>query len=57
MTELDLNRERGRSKARMRRNWAMLLIRPQTLKLVIKVGQWVVKILHLVLLIAKVFRE
>ncbi len=57
MSKLELNGERRRTKASLRRRWAKPLIRPQTLKLVIKVGQGIVKILQLVIWIIKIFRE
>lgn len=57
MSKLELNGERRRTKTSLRRRWAKPLIRPQTLKLVIKVGQGIVKILQLIFSIIKIFRE
>lgn len=57
MSPLEPNRERGRVKTGQRRKWAKPLVRPQTLKLVIEVGRWIVQILQLVWAIIKVFRN
>jgi len=57
MSQLDLNEERRRKKAKARRRWAKPLIRPQTLKAMIAIGRWAAKVLGLALTIIKVFRE
>lgn len=56
MSQLDLNGERRRKKLSKRR-WAKPLIRPQTLKTMIAIGQWVAQILGFVLAIIRFFRE
>lgn len=55
METLDQNGERGRAKTGQRRRWAKVLIRPRTLKLVIGVGRWTIRVLQLVHAILKVF--
>ncbi len=57
MSQLDLNGERRRKKARTRRRWAKSLVRPQTLRALITIGRWTAKVLGLALAIIKVFRE
>lgn len=57
MATLEPNGERGRVKTGRRRKWAKPLVRPQTLKLVIEIGRWIVQILQLVWTIIKVFRN
>lgn len=57
MATLEPNGERGRVKTGRRRKWAKPLIRPQTVKVVIEIGKWIVQILQLVETIIKVFRN
>lgn len=57
MATLGPNRERGRVKTGRRRSWAKPLIRPQTLKLVIEVGRWIVQVLQLIWAIVRIFRN
>lgn len=57
MATLEPNGERGRVKTGRRRRWAKPLIRPQTMKLVIEIGKWILQILQLVEAIIKVFRN
>ena len=57
METLEPNRERGRVKTGRRRNWAKGLIRPQTLKMVIAVGRWTLRVLQLIDTIVRVFRN
>ena len=57
METLDPNGERGRSKPLKRRNWAVVLMRPQTVKVLLSWLALLLKLARLVHDIAKIFRQ
>lgn len=57
MDSSDFNEERRRTEPSKRSRWAKALIRPQTLKVLIAVGQLGAVLLRLLLEVVRSFRE
>jgi hypothetical protein len=57
MKKSELNGERWRSNARKRWNWAKVLIRPLTLKMLVTWGKGAVEIIRLALEVIDLFRK
>ena len=52
----DNDEECGRLKVEKKLQWASQLVNPMTLKVILAVGPWIAKILHLTIELVKLFK-
>lgn len=57
MTHRDDDKERGRVSLENKPKWANRLVNPRTLKAILTVGPWIVKILRLFIELVKLLKD